>query len=108
MQKKVPDLYQKHFIDKADERLGLFVLLADSFGVRSALYPGSFTHLTPAFVFPTTCFVDVDRRAARFFGDPTVLDLIRQRKIYEENRRFAFTRQTLLTDLPKKTELTIC
>ncbi len=61
---------------KQDERLGLFVLLADSFGIRSALYPGSFTHLTPAFVFPTTCFVDTDRRAARFFEDPAVLDLV--------------------------------
>jgi hypothetical protein len=40
MRKNPLDLYQKHFVDKADERLGLFVLLADSFGVRSALYPG--------------------------------------------------------------------
>jgi hypothetical protein len=90
MRKNALDLYQKHFVDKADERLGLFVLLADSFGVRSALYPGSFTHLTPAFVFPTTCFVDMDRRAARFFEDPAVLDLIGQRKIYEEQPKVRF------------------
>jgi hypothetical protein len=77
------DLYQKHFVDKEDERLGLFVLLADSFGICSALYPGSFTHLTPAFVFPITCFVDMDQRAARFFEDPAVLDLVIQRKNYE-------------------------
>ena len=92
MQKKVPDLYRKHFMDKGDERLGLFVLLADSFSVRSALYPGSFTHLTPAFVFPTTCFVDMDRRAAHFFEDPGVQDLVRQRKIYEEEPTVRFHR----------------
>jgi hypothetical protein len=49
MRKNALDLYQKHFVDKADERLGLFVLLADSFGVRSALYPGRLALLTPAF-----------------------------------------------------------
>lgn len=78
------DLYQTHYVDKADERLGLFALLAERFVVLSALYPGSFTHLTPAFIFPCTCFVDTDRRAASFFADPAVLDLVRQRKRYPE------------------------
>ncbi|HID72758.1 TPA: hypothetical protein EYP38_02345, partial [Candidatus Micrarchaeota archaeon] len=77
------DLYQKHFVDKGDERLGLFTLLAERYPIRSALYAGSFTHLTPAFVFPTTCFVDMDKRAARFFADPAVLDFVKQRKTYD-------------------------
>ncbi len=90
MPKHVLDLYQKHFVDKADERLGLFVLLVDYFGIHSALYPGSFTHITPAFVFPTTCFIDMDRRAARFFEEPALLDLVRQRKKYEEQPTVRF------------------
>ena len=45
------DLYQKHFVDKQDERLELFTLLAKHYSIKSALYAGSFTHLTPAFVF---------------------------------------------------------
>ena len=84
MAKDMMGLYRKHFVDKRDERLGLFVLMADHFAVRGALYPGSFTHLTPSFVFPVTCFVDTDRRAARFFADPSVLDFVKRRKIYAE------------------------
>ena len=78
------DLYQQHCIDKGDERLGLFRLLAERYPIRSALYAGSFTHVTPAFVFPTTCFVDMDKRAVRFFGDPAVLEFIKQRKSYDD------------------------
>ena len=84
MAKNVLDLYEKHFIDKSDERLGLFVLMANHFAIGSALYPGSFTHLTPSFVFPITSFVDLDQRAARFFEDPRVLDLVNRRKIYDK------------------------
>ena len=92
MPKNGLDLYRKHFVEKQDERLELFILLAVSFGINSALYPGSFTHLTPAFVFPTTCFVDTDRRAARFFEDPAVFDLLKQRKIYKEQPTVRFHR----------------
>ncbi len=84
MAKNVLDLYQQHFVGKSDERLELFVLLADHFALRSALYPGSFTHLTPSFVFPIACFVDTDRRAARFFQDPSVLNFVKQRRRYDE------------------------
>jgi hypothetical protein len=79
----IPELYRAHYVDKSDERLGLFVLLKDLFSIRSALYPGSFTHLTPSFVFPITCFVDTDRRAQRFFQDPAVLELATRRKSYQ-------------------------
>jgi hypothetical protein len=88
------DLYKNHFVNKQDERLGLFVLLAENFAILRALYPGSFVHLNPALVFPLTCFVDTDMRAARFFDDPAVLDLVRQRKVYPEEPtvRFHFLR----------------
>lgn len=90
MSTEVLKLYQKHFVDKNDERLELFVLLAENFAIRQALYPGSFTHLTPAFVFPSTCFVDLDRRAARFFENPQVLNLVRQRKLYQAEPEVRF------------------
>jgi hypothetical protein len=79
-----PELYRKHFIDKQDERLELFTLLSERFSICSVLYPGSFTHLTPSFVFPVTSYVDSDRRAARFFTDPTLLDFVRSQKTYPE------------------------
>lgn len=76
--------------NSGDERLGLFKLMADRFGCRSALYPGSYDHFTPAFVFPVTCFVDMDVRAARFFADPGVIELVTRRKVYAESPRLRF------------------
>ena len=78
-----PALYEKHFIAKQDERLQLFQRLAAAFPIRSALYPGSFVHVTPAFVFPETCFVDSDRRTPRFFSDPQLLEFVGKRKEYD-------------------------
>jgi hypothetical protein len=85
-----PELYRKHFIAKADERLDLFTLLGERFAIGSALYAGSFTHITPAFVFPETCFVDMDRRAARFFTDPAVRAFVCTRKHYPEEPTIRF------------------
>jgi hypothetical protein len=90
MAKDVLSLYQKHFVDKSDERLGLFVLMAKRFAIRSALYPGSFTHVTPSFVFPVTCFVDMDRRAEQFFNDPVVVCFVRCQKHYIEEPLIRF------------------
>lgn len=82
--------YEKHYAQPGDERLGLFTLMADRFGCRSALYPGSFDHVTPAFVFPRTCFVDMDSEAARFFAGPGLSELVAQRKVYEESTCIRF------------------
>jgi hypothetical protein len=95
------DLYNEYFVVKKDERLGLFVLMADHFPIQRALYPGSFTHLTPAFVFPITCFVDMDRRAGRFFEDPSVLDLVKRRKIYDGQPNVRFHHTDYSRSLPE-------
>ncbi len=83
-------LYREYYVATGDERLGLFTLVAERFGCRSALYPGSFAHLTPAFVFPLTCFADMDRRAAGFFAEPGVGDLVARRKVYAQEPRIRF------------------
>lgn len=41
------EVYQEHFVEKGFERLDLFLLLRDRYGIRSAIYPGSFVHITP-------------------------------------------------------------
>ena len=82
--------YREHYADASAERLGLFTLMAERFACRSALYPGSFDHVTPAFVYPLTCFVDMDRDAARFFAMPGVSELVARRKVYTEASRIRF------------------
>lgn len=76
------DLYREHHIAKGDERLGLFRGLVERYGIASALYPGSFVHVTPSFVIPTVVYSDSDKRAAGFFAAPDLLDLVRTSREY--------------------------
>ncbi len=73
-----------------DERLGLFLRLSEKYTIKKVLYPGSFVHLTPALVFPFTCFVDSDRRAKKFFDSPEVSRYISNHKIYTSDAEFIF------------------
>ena len=51
------------------DRRQLFSAVADAVEAVTVLYPGSYVDLTPSFVWPSVTYVDVDRRANRFFGD---------------------------------------
>lgn len=84
------DLYRKHHVSKEDERLGLFRGLVERYGISSALYPGSFVHVTPSFVIPTVVYSDSDKRAARFFADPGVVELVRSSAEYEHEPTIRF------------------
>lgn len=87
------ETYRKYHIEKHDERLGLFRVLARRYEGISALYPGCFVHVTPSFVFPSVIYADMDRRAARFFADPTVVELVRREKTYPDTPRIRFIHQ---------------
>ena len=93
--------YEAAYQDSGDDRLGLFTLMTERFDCRSALYPGSFVHVTPAFVFPNTCFVDMDMEAARFFADPGVSELVARRKVYTEAPRIRFYETDYERGLPE-------
>ncbi len=93
--------YVAAYEDSGGDRLGLFTLMAERFDCRSALYPGSFDHVTPAFVFPVTCFVDMDTEAARFFADPGVKELVALRKVYAEAPRIRFCETDYERGLPE-------
>lgn len=82
------ELYKKYFIDNDFERTGVFRLLRDTFQIKSALYLGSFVHITPAYIFPYCVFVDNDRRVGKFFNDVEIKKLIKKRKEYEEESKF--------------------
>ncbi len=77
-------LYQKYFIDRQFERQDLFQIIADRFTVRRVLYPGSFVHITPSFVFPDVVYVDNDRQAKQFFDAPDIYEFIAQKKHYAQ------------------------
>ena len=83
-------LYKKYHVDRNDERLGQFTILAEKYNVKSALYPGSFVHITPSFVFPVVTYVDTDKRAESFFKDPCVSDYISKHKTYDSEPAVSF------------------
>lgn len=59
------------------DRLGLFTVVGEALPTaQRVLYPGSFVDLAPSFVFDDVTYVDVDRRAERFFGDTEGVDSI--------------------------------
>ena len=84
MAKNIFDLYKQHFVDKEFERLELFQLLREKYGGVSAIYPGSFVHVTPSFVFPVTTYIEMDKRAKKFFENPGLIDFVQERKTYPD------------------------
>ena len=86
------ELYRKYHAERSDERLELFRGLVDHFSVSSALYPGSFVHITPSFVIPRVVYVDSDSRAEKFFRDPTTQELVDGRREYEQEAVVSFHR----------------
>jgi hypothetical protein len=95
-------LYKQNYVDKDFERLGLFVLLKDRYGIESALYPGSYIHITPSFVFPITVYVDTDERAKRFFADPWVQRFVGKNRRYAEDPVVRFHPRDYTEDLPEE------
>ena len=101
MSKSILNLYQKHFVDKQFERLDLFRILNESFAIRRVLYPGSFVHVTPSFVFADVVYVDTDRRAKPFFEAAEVRDFVAQHKQYSQEAKMTFHATDYREDLPE-------
>ena len=68
MDAKTLALWQKQDAHKGD-RKRLFTTVKDAIGDGSVLYPGSYVDIAASMVFSSVTFVDVDKRAARFFKD---------------------------------------
>ncbi|MGI9528232.1 MAG: hypothetical protein ACR2NG_00845 [Acidimicrobiia bacterium] len=70
------DMWQKQNRHEGD-RERLFSAVRNHVGGTSALYPGSYVDIAASVVFPTVTYVDLDRRAAKFFSDTAgVLEII--------------------------------
>lgn len=97
-------LYKKHFVINDFERKDLFDAIRKRYGCKSALYPGSFIHITPSFYFPSVIYVDSDRQAKRFFEDTEeVKRIIDSNKIYKEESIVTFIGKSYMgpLDIPE-------
>ena len=60
-------LYKKYYIDRDCEQIDLFRLLHHQFGIKNAIYPGSYVHISPSFIYPEVVYIDMDKKAKKFF-----------------------------------------
>jgi hypothetical protein len=98
----VQELYKQSYVDNNFERADLFESLRSRFNIHSALYPGSFVHVTPSFFFPEVVYVDNDLRAKKFFEQrSSVAELISKKKAYDTDTVLHF----ISSDYSKPLEL---
>jgi hypothetical protein len=43
--------YKQYYMDRDYEQVDLFRLLKKTYGLRNVIYPGSFIHISPSFIF---------------------------------------------------------
>lgn len=94
-------LYKQYFVDNHSERLGLFRVIKEKLDVTSAIYPGSFIHITPSLIFSRTAYIDNDRRVQAFFDDPKVLEWVGVHKEYPEEPVIQAFQQDYCKKLPQ-------
>ncbi|MBD3422020.1 MAG: hypothetical protein GF398_18060 [Chitinivibrionales bacterium] len=97
-----PDIYKEYFVEKGDERLGLFRLLTEKFSIESGLYPGSFVHITPSLVIPFMAYVDMDKRCEPFFNSDKTRAFIEKNKEYEKPATYSFHKADFSEDFKEK------
>ena len=87
------------------QRSGLFKALSDNYEIKRALYPGSYIHISPSFYFPEVAYVDTDKKAKKFFLDPSYKHVIGQKKEYSVEPIVRFHGMNFDHDLPEKDRL---
>lgn len=93
-------LYEKNHLIKDDERLGLFLRLNDAYSIKKVLYPGSYAHITPAFVFPVVIFNDVYKKLQKFYESVEIKEYINKRKIYSGEATYSYICSDYKSPLP--------
>ena len=82
--------YQKYYTDRDYEQVDLFRLLRNKFAISKAIYPGSYIHVSPSFVFENVVYIDSDKNAIQFFQSNELINLARKRKEYDESPKIEF------------------
>jgi hypothetical protein len=91
--------YKEFYIDRDYELVALFRLINERFDIHKVLYPGSYVHIAPSFIFPEVVYVDSFQKTKPFFDEPEVAGYIKQRKEYQQEAHFTFLPQDYQDDL---------
>jgi len=83
-------VYKKYYLDREYEQLDLYRLLKRTYPILRVLYPGSFVHVSPSFIFSDVTYIDSDKEALRFFENDSLPDYVRERKEYKDDPKIVF------------------
>jgi hypothetical protein len=72
-----------HEYEKKMQRADLFKVITENHQIKTALYPGSYIHISSSFFIPEVVYVDNDKNAIKFFQDESYLYEIIKKKIYD-------------------------
>ncbi|MEZ4667205.1 MAG: hypothetical protein R3E39_04685 [Anaerolineae bacterium] len=84
------NLYNYYYVERKHEQQDLFQLLSKRYPITTVLYPGSFVHVTPSFVFSEVDYVDSDQQAKAFFHDPLHYEFVSRHKTYASQPKITF------------------
>lgn len=82
--------YKRHYIDRDYEQVDLFRLIKRTYEIKRAIYPGSYIHISPSFIFPDVVYIDSDKNAIKFFKSDKPIELVCKRKEYNEDPKISF------------------
>lgn len=82
--------YKHYYIDRDYEQVDLFRLLKNEYGIKRVIYPGSYIHISPSFVFSDVVYIDSDKNAKKYFQSNDLIQLIHTKKEYPEDPKIAF------------------
>ena len=90
-------LYTKSF----GYRKKLYQLIAETFNIKKALYPGSHIDITPSLFIPKVIYIDSFRGAIKFFkNSEDISSYINQNKLYKEDGMYMFYGEDYNQELP--------
>ena len=88
--KFITQTYKKYYSERDYEQIDLFRLIKNEWKIERVVYPGSYVHVSPSFVFPDVVYIDSDKNAKKFFEFDEVNDFICERKEYLGDPKFSF------------------
>ncbi|MBD3195473.1 MAG: hypothetical protein GF317_10485 [Candidatus Lokiarchaeota archaeon] len=97
-------LYEKNHVNKHDERLELFQVLSEEYSIKKVLYPGSYVHITPSFVFQEVIYNDMYKKLEAFYDSDEIFEYINHRKEYSEETYFKYINKNYTQSLPIEEE----
>jgi hypothetical protein len=82
-----------------DFYLSFFYLISKNYQISEVLYPGSYVHITPSFVFSEVVYVDSYKKSKVTFDDENLLKFVNLLKFYDKIPHIRFHLSDYRADL---------